>query len=482
MKKKLVCEYKPSKLKSLSVDRTPQPPALEHADEHEPQPEITALPKILHAIPQADLLHAENMLLLSKHLFMNRSSDIPSPWPHWAAYASEQVPEPSIIRTAFNDFHTLAVSVTKRLMQTAITQATSRLRSQRRRSKKSVMPFVKTRDVLSAIDVLGLKRNGRSRWTGVARRCNLRVFDEQRTTRFRAKQREISWDQAEQILGLYDAATADPAGHVDTSEPPSEPDEGVFKRRAARHGTPLPMEHLTLSSESEAETEGSAAEDDSSSDTTDEELTDRVKRDSADRDTSTEPKHISQEHPQKNQNIEQFDQQARREEEGALGMRLGFAVADKNESSDLGTLGDDSDSTNEHLVTDTENWRHWTEYRAPWEEYQTPVPYTNFVANEKPLAASSAVHVGDDSDASSVASPRQPRKHGGGTIELQPQNPRDYAALQTGAYDIHDNASRSDSSDLDSNEGADVPARSIEDVNVGTARNTRSYDMMEWEA
>ena len=207
MKKKVVCEYKPSKRTPLSVDSTPQPSELEQASGNASQSAAQLQPQILHAIPEADILHAENMLLLSKDLFMNRSPDIPSPWPHWSAYASEQVPEPSVMRTCFNDFHALAVSVTKRLMQTAIIQATSRLRSQRRRSKKSVMPFVRTRDVLSAIDVLGMKRNGRSRWTGVARRCNVRVIDEQRTTRFKVKQREISWDQAEQILGLYDAVT-----------------------------------------------------------------------------------------------------------------------------------------------------------------------------------------------------------------------------------------------------------------------------------
>lgn len=408
---------------------------------------------------------------------MNRSPDIPSPWPHWSSYASEQVPEPSIMRTAFNDLHTLAVSVTKRLVQTAITQATSRLRSQRRRSKKGVMPFVKTRDIFSAIDVLGLKRNGRSQWTGVARRCHVRVFDEHRTTRFKVKQHEISWDQAEQILGLYDAATTSSNDYADAAAPISESEgEDGFKRRAARLGTPLPMEHLSIShSDSEAESEETADENDSSLVSTDDEYTATVKRDSADRVTSVELEHVNRELTHRKQNVEQFDQDARRQEEHVLSNRLGLAITAKNKSPDLGPHGDDTDDTNEGLVGNTDDWRDWTDYRAPWEEYRTPVPHASFVANEKPRPALPPIDPDDESDISSAASPQRPRKYGGGTIELQARNPRDYAALQTGTYDTH----QSDLSEPGS-EDADVPAQSIEDV--GTARNTRNYDAMEWEA
>lgn len=136
MKKKVECKYTPSTRNYSSVDVTSQASKVEEMEDDAAQPAILARPAILQAIPEASLLHAENMLALSKNLFMNRSPDIPSPWPHWSTYASEQVPEPSILRTAFNDLHTLAVSVTKRLMQTAVMQATSRLRSQRRRTKK----------------------------------------------------------------------------------------------------------------------------------------------------------------------------------------------------------------------------------------------------------------------------------------------------------------------------------------------------------
>lgn len=477
MKKKVVCEYKPSKRNPLSVDLTPQSPKWEE----EALPANAAQPQILQAIPQASLLHAGNMLSLSQDLFMNRSPDMPSPWPHWSAYASEQVPQPSMMRTAFNDFHILAVSVTKRLMQTAIAQATSRLRSQRRRTKKGVMPFVKTRDVLSAIDILGLKRNGRSRWTGVARRCNVRVFDEQRTTRFKIKQREISWDQAEQILGLYDAVSGSSAVDELLSGHAADPeDEAAFKRRAARHGTPLPLEHLSLSnSDSNVELEDVASESDSElSDDEDGEVSNRVKRDSADRLTSAEPEGDPQDAARTKQTLEQFDQTASRQEEEALCGRLGLTFEDKRKSPSINGSDDDYQ---ERLFNKVDDWRNWTEYRAVWEEHETPVSTARFVANQKPRTTP-AVHHGDpDSDASSTASGslQQPRRKRPAAVELQAQNPRNYAAMQGDAYGLHDDAPRSDEFESGEDVDADVPTQSIEDS--GPAQHTNSQDAMDWE-
>lgn len=404
---------------------------------------------------------------------MNRSPDLPSPWPHWSAYASEQVPEPSMMRTAFNDFHALAVSVTKRLMQTAIVQATSRLRSQRRRTKKGVMPFVKTRDVLSAIDVLGLKRNGRSRWTGVARRCNLRVFDEQRTTRFKIKRREISWDQAEKIMSLYDAVTTQSAPGMDCFGHSSGPEDGEFKQRAARHGTPLPMEHLSLSN-SGSDFEDDEAESDVA--ISDEEPATPVKEDSPDRLKSEEPEGLIQNFARGKQTLEQFDQEARRQEEEALCKILGLPTAVDSKSLDYEESG--SDDEQETLYTNTDDWRKWTDYHAPWEEYQIPVPAAKFVANQKPHATPYVSRANVDSDASSTASQslRHSKLTRGGAIELQPQSPRNYAAMQGSVFDMQGNALSSDASVSDHEEYADVPAQSIEG-----AGHTHEVDTMDWE-
>ncbi|KAG9203307.1 hypothetical protein G6514_002960 [Epicoccum nigrum] len=483
MKKKVLCEYKPSKRTPLSVDPTPQPSDLEQAVDNVSQSAAQLRPQILQAIPEADLLHAENMLLLSRDLFMNRSPDIPSPWPHWSAYASEQVPEPSVMRTCFNDFHALAVSVTKRLMQTAILQATSRLRSQRRRSKKGVMPFVKTRDVLSAIDVLGMNRNGRSRWTGVARRCNVRVIDEQRTTRFKVKQSEISWDQAEQILGLYDAVTTQSGVYSAAPATDSEGEEN-FGQRAARHGTPLPMEKLSLSkSESDLESIVDTGDDADQSDTgvTDEESQDSANEDATDRSASIDPEDAARIDAHGTQTVEQFDQEARQREEEALSNRLGFAVTMKSEAPDDLISEHDLDDAREALITTADDWRDWTEYRAAWEEHPTAIPVSKFIANQKPCAPSYFVHAAVDSDSSTSSwGARKSAKTGSSTIELKPQDPRRHAAMLSDAYGAFDSGLTGDSSSADSDLKADMPAQSIEHAETEGASN--GFNPMDWEA
>ena len=424
---------------------------------------------------------------------MNRSPDITSPWPHWSAYVSDQVPEPSIQRTAFNDFHTLAVSVTKRLMQSAIMQATSRLRSQRRRTKKGVMPLVKTRDVLSAIDILGLKRNGRSQWTDVARRCNVRVFDERRTTRFKTKRREITWDQAEHILGLYDAVAAPSAGDGLASAPTvNTEDDNDFKRRAVRSGTPLPMEQLSLSSSD------SVSEIDDDNGGYDSSLSDGMEdaikhlpqtRDSQGRYTSGASGEAGRELVRDIQTLEEFDRAASRQEEEALCNLLGLSTsASRRLHSDDRPFDDDVDD--EGLITSADGWRNWTEYQAPWEELQTPIPTVNFIANQRPRETTSAITFdelrnvagasADDSDSSSFSSRSSQRiRHSNtGVVELRARNPRVYAAIQTNAfgnYEESQNSDTSDSEDLD----ADTPAQSVEQT--GVARNGTLLETMDWE-
>lgn len=291
------------------------------------------------------------------------------------------------------------------------------------------MPFVKKRDVLSAIDVLGLKRNARSQWTGAARRCNVRVFDEQRTTKYKIKQREVSWDQAEQILGLYDAVTAPYFSDAHTIGPATDTeDDGTFKQRAARTGTPLPMEHLSLSnSDLDVLSETSEPESESALPVKMEEESrpygQHRNRDPSEWNASVAPREADQEHAQEAQSLEQFDRQASKREAEALSRRLGFSASLKGiQSSGTMSEADDVDESID-LIASQDDWRKWTEYQATWEEFQTPVPSTSFIANQKSNKASTP-HINqlrslgdefpEDSDASSTSSrgPQQPKKDG----------------------------------------------------------------------
>ncbi|KAL9072763.1 MAG: hypothetical protein Q9157_004974 [Trypethelium eluteriae] len=133
--------------------------------------------------PAARLFVAPNWLSLMDELFM-RQVPPEGPYefgnaPDWRALALEgQVP--SIYYTAFSDFHSLIVNVTRRLVQAVINQAHSRLRASDKYSGQSLnplnkVPMIFTADVEAARDLLGMPQNSREILAGVARKCRLQM-------------------------------------------------------------------------------------------------------------------------------------------------------------------------------------------------------------------------------------------------------------------------------------------------------------------
>jgi RNA polymerase I-specific transcription initiation factor RRN5 len=396
--------------------------------------------KILDAIPEAQLLQPEAMLTLSRTLFMNRSPTIPSPWAHWSEYPSEFTTEPAIYRSAFNDFHTLVVSTTRRLMQTAIMQATSRLRSQRHRASKGILPFVKRRDVLAAVDIVGMKRDGKERWQGVARRCAVRVYEggSQRDSR-RKSRKEIPWEEVEKIMrpneGFLEPLTTD----AETSDT----DTSAFKRRAARSGTPLPMHRLALSDSEPDDDDADSDVNMSDADSDDSRFHGIQKsasnpalqqRDHFGRFASLPPGAEASNTESKLQTLEQFDQEASRQEEQTLWEMLQLTVPLKQDKRQSEKEGDANVEGNEKVVTNPDDWRSWTNYRPEWEEFSSPVPEAKFTANQKALPPMpiDATRKGHKPILSSgEQDPRHSKqKEKSAGIELRTQDPRAYAALQ----------------------------------------------------
>lgn len=429
-------------------------------------------PSILEIIPEAKLLQPQTMLTLSKHYFMNGSPDIPSPWPHWSEYASKLASEPSIYRTAFNDFHRLAVSVTKRLVQTAVMQANSRLRAQRRRKDdKGLSPFVKTRDVLTAIDILGLRRNGSERWKGVARRCNLRVLGQRRSPQSR-KREEIPWNDVERIL---------------TMTMPHDEALGTenLTWRAGRRGPPLPMQNLTLS-DPEQGLESSGDDDDSAhngedSGAEDEQSSDGPLVESAIqlRDNAGRFRGTSLAPQDDLFTLEKFDQEARHEGDTTMRRDLGLPVfPEKTSKVGEEKAGLELNAT-EKLYTEPCNWRASTEYRAPWEEYDALPTANKFFANRKPKDFAVAARAStSDSDTSSSSGSK---KRGGASrtpAELRPHGTNAYAALQ-GAQAIERDSVLGSSSE-DNELEADVPTQSIE-AGDEAMENANSENEMDWD-
>ena len=127
-------------------------------------PDSATVPKFAH------LLHMSNWLALSERAFMNSSI----PGNNWSNIDDKP---PSMWATAFDDFHSLAVSITRRLVSSTLFFSMSRIRA-----KKELIPstrnIVRKQDVEAAVASLGMSPNSKEMWATCARRLRLDVYQE----------------------------------------------------------------------------------------------------------------------------------------------------------------------------------------------------------------------------------------------------------------------------------------------------------------
>ncbi|KAJ6092860.1 hypothetical protein N7486_008149 [Penicillium sp. IBT 16267x] len=141
----------------------------------------------------ANLLHVPGWINLSTTFFMNfggsRSEDC---WSHIVQSKSES---PSLHGEALMDFYALTMSITRRLVQSAIFFAMSRLHGLRAMGRDRGR-FIRTRDVRAALDVLNMKHGRAGFFVDVARRNRLAITDNVDGE----GPRVISYDEAHEIL------------------------------------------------------------------------------------------------------------------------------------------------------------------------------------------------------------------------------------------------------------------------------------------
>lgn len=157
-------------------------------------------------------------------------------WTHWGE------DPPSIRRTAFSDIHTLVVSLTRRLVQTALFMAMSRLRSM---DGKIFRPrsLVRPSDVAAAIDCLGAPRKARY-WVTLPRRLGLKVYRHAEQIRVKTEKNVMPYEEVEDYLE-----------HIDER-----------KATIGSVGNEVNMDSLILSAYEESEPEGKADDESSSLD------------------------------------------------------------------------------------------------------------------------------------------------------------------------------------------------------------------------
>ena len=330
------------------------------------------------SLPSAVLLRLECWLELSSRIFMNPAP--PKDDHNWRNLAGVDGP-PAIRYTAFADFHTLAVEFTKKLMQTALFYATSRLRATDANGHVPV-PAVIPRDVQTACKVLGVRENSRGFWTGAARRCGLDVYQRlpapwtpiEEATPLRYEDVEMRlMDPSHGNWGQYDspARVKEPS----EAEPPdwsSSEEDGASSDGSHPSSTASPA----LSSDSEVDIRplGRRLTPDHTSDGSRTDIHNRQSRPGVAR---MSRRALERE---QDQYAEAMDQQASMAEEQRLWAILHFeAPPPRNEEPELAILHKEKPWQEKRTRKDLVDWRHKLQY---WDEWETlpggQLPSTKF--------------------------------------------------------------------------------------------------------
>ena len=141
----------------------------------------------------ANLFNVPSWLRLSDRVFMN-ASFAENNW----RYVDEE--PPSVRSTAFVDFHNLAVSVTRRIVSATLFFAASRVEAKAGADSRT-RSLVKRRDVVAAVESLGMARDSGEFWAKCARRLKLDVYDDDEPASDEEGLSLLSFDEVEDKLG-----------------------------------------------------------------------------------------------------------------------------------------------------------------------------------------------------------------------------------------------------------------------------------------
>lgn len=310
--------------------------------------------EVSQQIPAARLLNLMNFLALSKRFFMN-SVFVED---NWRSYVGREAKSPSIMYTAFSDLHSLSISITQRLVQSSLFFAMSRLRAVSVSGHYTPRSHVRRRDVMAALNVLGLETDAKAFWARAARRCKLRVYDKVRHQQVFGKR--YSYVEVERILlpvKISDPISPDTRAE-DASVSTSRDGQTLTESSASE------SEDLVSSESKSIEVDGSRAL-------------------SNDEDLSATPSNPTDKQEDYDQSqdayVEVVDRQASRNEERRLWEMLGEDSAEMLEPVDLelpkGPFPNRKDK--EELP----DWRDWVDYAGDWETHETPVIGSSFANN-----------------------------------------------------------------------------------------------------
>jgi RNA polymerase I-specific transcription initiation factor RRN5 len=141
-------------------------------------------------LPSAAFFDVPQWLRLSQEIFMN--SSIPN---ENCAYLDET--PPSIWATTLEDFYSVVVSFTRRLVQTTIFMSMSRIRDAQNYRAGAMRNVIRKKDVRAAAKSLNLPPDSNEFWAKSARRLRLNVYDD---SAGQTETASLTYDEVESLL------------------------------------------------------------------------------------------------------------------------------------------------------------------------------------------------------------------------------------------------------------------------------------------
>ncbi|SLM40970.1 Homeodomain-like [Lasallia pustulata] len=314
--------------------------------------------EVREILPAAELLNLQSLLQLSMHVFMNSNE----PENNWRSCA-ERRDTPSILYTAFSDFHNLVNSVARRLVQSSLYFAMARLRATDS-SNYTHNRAVRRRDVTAALNVLGMEASSHNFWVNCARRCKLDVYHDIKLEN--AEEERLSYEEVERELDLSQAIESD-------CKPLSKEENATLVSQGEK-------QHKRPSSVDEADyrlPHHRRQESEYSSDRSSKASSTRSILDSSSESGGTQ---LQLERDQDNYS-EAFDNQVSLVEEHRLWNMLGRESTPdiKPEEGVLPKRAVIERTRRDELI----EWRDWVRYKSEWETLGPPIPANTFYENRK---------------------------------------------------------------------------------------------------
>ena len=306
------------------------------------------------SVPAAELLNLPVWLELSEYLMWQSQDGVDN----WTNYTTTDDETPSMYHTAFQDFHNLTVSVTRRLLQASIFQAQSRIRA---RDRDVPSATLYPADIRAAGRILGMREDRCKFWGTMPRRHGIKVYVRKKKSKKTKEQTHDKQAKEHRIKNLYHMPYDEVEAELGVAEMTAK--EGVDEDAISTVEDDLGPSSIYDDSDMWTEVSFSGGDGDEDSDN---ELEDRTFH-ADDEDMPADSSHTGRLDIEKqlNSQAEAFDQQSSAIEEARLwGMfELAPPVEIKDEDIPLsGALGSKRKPRYEH-----KDWRGATEYQAEWE-------------------------------------------------------------------------------------------------------------------